>query len=41
MLEYDDDDPIFVVEFSGRAADWQWWVQKFVERAGEMKFYEI
>ena len=41
MFEYDDDDPIYVVEFSGRAADWQRWVQKFVERAREMKFYEI
>jgi len=31
MFEYDDDDPIYVVEFSDRAANWPQWVQKFVE----------
>jgi len=29
--DFDDDEPIYVVEFSGRDADWTWWVQRFVE----------
>jgi len=39
--DFDDDEPIYVVEFSGRDADWIWWVQRFVEQAREMHFDEI
>jgi len=36
--DFDDDEPIYVVEFSGRDADWTRWVQRFAERAREMRF---
>jgi len=39
--DFDDDEPIYVVEFSGRDADWTRWVQRFAERAREMHFDEI
>ncbi len=39
--DFDDDEPIYIVEFSGRDADWTWWVQRFAEQAREMRFDEI
>jgi len=39
--DFDDDEPIYVVEFSGRDADWTRWVQRFVEQARAMRFDEI
>jgi len=29
--DFDDDELIYFVEFSGRDTDWTWWVLRFVE----------